>query len=61
MRRGRPVLGILGGLLFGLGVAILLQQFGVWPLDAVALYGLPALGIVIGWLIARRAPFGGRA
>jgi hypothetical protein len=61
MRRGRPGLGVLGGLLFGLGVALLLQQFGIWPLDALSLYGLPVVGILIGWLIARGAPFGRRA
>jgi hypothetical protein len=60
MRRGRPVLGVIGGLLLGLGAAFLIQQFGLWPLDPLLTYGLPVIGIVLGLLLARRAPFGGR-
>lgn len=58
MQRGRPVLGVLGGLLLGLGGAILIQQFGLWPLDALLLFGLPVLCIVLGLVLARSAPFG---
>lgn len=58
MQRGRPVLGVLGGLLLGLGGAILIQQFGLWPLDAFLLFGLPVLCIVLGFVMARSAPFG---
>ena len=59
MRRGRPVLGVLGGLLLGLGGAILIQQFGLWPLDALLLFGLPIICILLGVVLARSAPFGG--
>jgi hypothetical protein len=59
MQRGRPVLGVLGGLLLGLGGAILIQQFGLWPLDALLLFGLPIIGILLGVVLARSAPFGG--
>jgi putative component of membrane protein insertase Oxa1/YidC/SpoIIIJ protein YidD len=31
-RHGHPVLGAVSGLVFGLGAAVLLQQFAVWPL-----------------------------
>jgi hypothetical protein len=58
--RGRPVLGVIGGLLLGLGGAVLIQQAGLWPLDPLLLYGLPALGIVLGLVMAAVAPFGGR-
>jgi hypothetical protein len=58
MRRGRPVLGVIGGLLLGLGGAVLVQQFGLWPLDALLLYGLPLVCIVLGLGISRWAPFG---
>jgi cell division protein FtsX len=58
MQRGRPVLGVLGGLLLGLGGAVLIQQFGLWPLDALLLYGLPVVCILIGVMVARMAPFG---
>jgi hypothetical protein len=59
MRRGRPVLGVIGGLLLGLGGAILIQQFGLWPLDALLLFGLPVICILLGVIMARSAPFGG--
>ncbi|MGH8927927.1 MAG: hypothetical protein ACRDWH_06220 [Acidimicrobiia bacterium] len=58
MKLGRPVLGFFGGMLLGLGAAVLIQQFGLWPLDPLLLYGLPVLGILIGLGIARLAPFG---
>lgn len=57
-RRGRPVLGAISGLLFGLFVAVDLQQFGIRPLDTVSFYGLPAIGIVLGIVLALWAPFG---
>lgn len=60
MRRGRPLLGVVGGLLLGLGGAVLIQQFGLWPLDPLLLYGMPVLLILVGLLLARWAPFGGR-
>jgi hypothetical protein len=55
--RGRPVLGAVSGLLFGLFVAVDLQQFGVRPLDSVSLFVLPAIGLVLGLLLAWWAPF----
>lgn len=56
---GRPVLGVIGGLLFGLGGAVLLQQAGVYPLTALSLFGFPIIGIVLGLVLARWAPLGG--
>ncbi|HEY7564239.1 MAG TPA: hypothetical protein VIA81_04875 [Acidimicrobiia bacterium] len=61
MRRGRPVLGVIGGLLLGVGGAVLIQQFGLWPLDPLLAYGLPVLFLLIGIGFARWAPFGGRS
>ena len=58
-RKGRPVLGVIGGLLFGLGLAVFLQQAGVWPLDLVSVIALPVIGILLGVVVARRASFGG--
>lgn len=50
---GHRVRGGLSGLLFGLGVAILLQQFGIVPLTTVMLVALPGsmtlLGVGVGW------------
>lgn len=59
--RGRPVLGAFGGLLFGLGLALVIQQAGLWPLDVALTYGLPLVGLVAGILFARWAPFGRRS
>ena len=51
------MLGAVSGLLFGLFVAIDLQQFGIRPLDSLSLFGLPAIGLVLGLLLAWWAPF----
>jgi hypothetical protein len=57
--KGRMVLAIIVALLLGLVVALLLQQFCVWPLDNLTVIVLPIVMIVIGIMIARSAPFGG--
>ncbi len=57
--RGRPVIGVIGGLLFGIGMVIVLQQAGIYPLKPLSVYGLPILGIVLGLAMARTAPLGG--
>ncbi len=59
-RRGRPVLGGIGGLVGGLGAAVLLQQGGVWPLDRLTLFGLPIVLAILGVLWAYWAPLGRR-
>lgn len=50
---GHRVRGGVSGFFFGLGVAILLQQFGVVPLTTVVLVALPGgmalLGVGVGW------------
>lgn len=56
-RRGRPVLGAIAGLLFGLFVAVDLQQFGIRPLDNLSLFGFPIAGLVLGLVLAFTAPF----
>jgi len=55
---GRPVLGVVSGLFFGLFLAVMLQQFGVLPLDTLSVVGLPVVGIVLGLILAATAPFG---
>ena len=60
MRGGRPVLGVFGGILLGIGLAILVQQFGIWPLDPLLTFGLPLIFLLIGFLFSRWAPFGGK-
>lgn len=59
--KGRPVLGFISGLLFGIFLALTLQQFGIIPLTTVTLIGLPVLGIIIGLGMAAWAPFGRKA
>ncbi len=56
--KGKPVLGAISGLFFGIFLAVLLQQFGVRPLDNLSVIGLPILGIVLGLIMATVAPFG---
>lgn len=58
-RRGRPVLGAVSGFFLGVFLAVVLQQFGVRPLDNLSVIGLPLLGLVAGWAAAYWAPFGG--
>ncbi len=59
--KGRPVLGVISGLLFGLFLALTLQQFGIMPLTTLSLIGLPIIGIALGLGLAASAPFGKKA
>ncbi len=43
MSKAKPFAGLIFGLIFGLAVAVLLQQAGIWPLDKLTVYLLPAL------------------
>ncbi len=56
--RGRPILGVVSGFLFGVFLALVLQQFSIRPLDNLSVIGLPILGIVLGLAMAAWAPFG---
>jgi hypothetical protein len=56
------VLGAISGFFLGVALAVLLQQFGLRPLDNLSVFGLPLLGLVLGIGMAYWAPFGrGRA
>ena len=46
--RGRPVLGFVGGLVFGLGVALILLVFNVWALSDLTFFVFPLATAVIG-------------
>ncbi len=59
--RGRPILGALSGLFLGLCVAVLLQQYGIRPLDNLSVIGFPTIGIILGLLMAKLAPFGSKS
>jgi hypothetical protein len=58
MMRGRPILGAISGLLFGLFLSLNLMLWGLWPLDRVSVFGLPILFLLIGLGLAMLAPFG---
>ena len=49
--RQRPLTGALLGIVIGIAVAVLLQQQGVWPLDKITVFLLPAATGVIGLVI----------
>ncbi len=57
--RGRPILGVLSGFMFGLFAAATLFLYGVVPLASSALWILPIAGILFGLVMAWWAPFGG--
>jgi hypothetical protein len=57
---GRPALGAISGLFLGLFVAVLLQQYGIRPLDSFSVIGIPIIGLVVGLLFSMWAPFGRR-
>jgi hypothetical protein len=59
-RRGHTVLGVFGGLLFGFGLAVLLQQAGLYPLNGISGYVLPLVMAILGFILGRTAPFGGK-
>lgn len=57
-RRGRPILGAIAGLFFGLFLGLTLLAFGVLALDAVLLVILPAAFVVFGIAWGLKAPLG---
>jgi hypothetical protein len=52
---GHPILGFISGLILGLGLTVLLQQFAVWPLTIVTFIVFP---IVVAIICAIRAYMG---
>jgi hypothetical protein len=58
MMKGRPILGIVAGFLFGLFGGATLILFGVIPLHSDLLWILPLLGLLLGLILAAWAPFG---
>jgi hypothetical protein len=52
--RGRLLIGVASGLMWGLGAAILIQQAGLRSLDPLLLYGLPTASVLTSWAWARR-------
>ena len=47
MAKPRPLTGAILGVIIGLAVAVVLQQQGVWPLDKITVFLLPAaIGLI---------------
>jgi uncharacterized Tic20 family protein len=44
---GHPIAGFLSGLLLGIGVTVLMQQFAVWPLTIITAIVLPVVVALI--------------
>ena len=57
-RQGRPVLGAIAGLLFGLFLAFDLILLGTIPLNSFLLVVLPILGLIVGLALGRWSPIG---
>lgn len=51
--RAKPLTALIFGLLVGLAIAVLLQQAGIWPLDKLTVFLLPAIVALIFIPIAR--------
>jgi hypothetical protein len=58
MMKGRPILGIVAGFLFGLFGGVTLVLYGVIPLNSDLIWILPLLGLLLGLILAAWAPFG---
>ncbi len=56
--KGRPILGVISGFLFGFLLGVSLFLWGVIPLHSDLLWILPLFGIVLGLVMAWWAPFG---
>jgi hypothetical protein len=52
-RRLRTLVGAIGGALWGAGAAVLIQQYGLWPLDIALAYGAPLGAAVLSGLWGR--------
>lgn len=52
MSKAKPFTGLIFGLIFGLAVAVLLQQGGIWPLDKLTVFLLPGIVALIFILLA---------
>lgn len=54
--RRRPVLGFFAGLIFALGLALMLAVLGIIPMSVVWIGAVAGLGAVLGIIAAYLAP-----
>ena len=59
--QGRPLVGMLAGVLTGIAAAATLFGSGIIALDSPVWWGLPAVGVALGLLLGATAPFGKQA
>jgi hypothetical protein len=57
---GRPVLGAISGLFFGLFLSLALLTFGIVALDSIVIVILPVLFLLLGIVWGAWAPLGRR-
>lgn len=57
-RRGRPILGAVTGLLFGLFASLTLIMEGLLPLNNTMLAIYPVAGLILGLILGLWGPFG---
>jgi len=57
-RHGRPVLGTICGILFGLFLSLTLTVYAGIPLNSVLYYVFTAAGLVLGLVLGLTGPFG---
>ena len=58
--KGRPFLGAVSGLFFGLFLAVALFLWGIRPREPLTVYGLPIVFLIIGIAGAAWAPITAR-
>lgn len=56
--KGRPILGVISGFMFGLFLGPTLWLWGVIPFHSPLMWILPIIGVVVGLIMAAWAPFG---
>ena len=59
-QRGRPVLGAIAGLFFGIFISFDLFVLGVLPLESNVLAVIPLLGLIAGVVLGITSPLGRR-
>jgi multisubunit Na+/H+ antiporter MnhB subunit len=58
VKRRHPVMGFFGGLMFGIGIALMLFVFGIVPISAlwfgILAIGCAVLGVVLAYVVPAR-------
>ena len=57
-KSGRPVLGAIMGLLFGIFLTFDLLQMSVFPLESNVVVAIPIVMLIVGFVLGKVAPLG---